>query len=255
MARNLDRLLVLVLAAAALTLSMACSSADPASGDEAPPAASTKGLDESPYILAQQFDLSISVTTTALRGSYSRLNKDHTCEGLDTSPPVSWEGVPANAKSLVLLFDDPASDELAGLGTWTHWVVYSIPPEVTEIVAAQPTSTLSAQGINLGKNAYGDIGYTGPCPTPTLVYQPSASGVLPGGRVGHTPPRVAEERPYYFRIYALDKEIDLESGPSRNVLLREIDGHIVGAGVAEVPFRSTKKIACRNLTCLSDLKR
>ncbi len=255
MARVLARLLVLLLAVSALTISVACSSADPDSEDEAAAAASTDGLDETPYVLAQQFDLSISVTTTALRGSFTRLNKDHTCEGLDTSPPISWEGVPASAKSLALLFDDPASDQLAGVGRWTHWVVYSIPPDVKEIVAAQPTSTLVALGVNLGENDYGDIGYTGPCPTPTLVYQPSASGVLPGGRVGHTPPRVAEERPYYFRLYALDRELDLESGANRNALLREMDGHIVGAGVAEVPFRSTKKISCRNLTCLSNLKR
>ncbi len=243
------------LAVAALALLAACSSADTDSEDDAASAAA--GVpDETPYELTQQFDLSISVTTTALQGTFSRLHKDHSCEGRDISPPVSWEGVPAEAKSLALLFDDPASDELQGLGMWTHWVVYGIPPDVTEIAADQPTSTVLSIGAKLGKNDYGDVHYTSICPTPTLTYTADASRVRAGGNVGFVPPTVAKERPYFFRLYALDKEIDLEPGKSRNALLREIDGHIVAGGVVAVPFKSTRKVLCRVVDrCLSTLQR
>ena len=53
----------------------------------------------------------------------------YTCEGQDVSPPLAWEGVPNDAKSLVLIIDDPdAPDPKAPEMVWVHWVVYNIPP-------------------------------------------------------------------------------------------------------------------------------
>ena len=226
------RLTILLVAAIAFGALIACSSDDSEGGEEsaaavAAPAPPASPVDEPPYELTQAFDLTVNVTTTSYSGGFNRLNKDHSCEGLNISPDLSWEGVPAETKSIAILFDDPKSDEMGGEGMWTHWVIYSIPPAVTSIDADQSTSTdILPFGAKLGRNDYGNSYYRGPCPTPTVL-------------VGFGDPVSAEERPYYFRLYALDKEIDLQPGASRNALLREIDGHIIAGGEAVVLFRST----------------
>ena len=65
---------------------------------------------------------------------FAEIPKLYTCEGEDQSPPLSWSGVPAEAKSLVLIIDDPdAPDPDAPKMTWVHWVMYNIPPNTTEL--------------------------------------------------------------------------------------------------------------------------
>jgi Raf kinase inhibitor-like YbhB/YbcL family protein len=101
----------------------------------------------------------------------------YTCEGQDVSPPLAWAGVPANAKSLVLVVDDPdAPDPAAPKMTWVHWVLYNIPPgpgSLAEGVRRLPPGTLE------GSNDWGRTGYGGPCP--------------PIGR-----------HRYFYKLYALD---------------------------------------------------
>jgi hypothetical protein len=86
----------------------------------------------------------------------------HTCEGEDVSPPLAWSGVPANAKSLALIVDDPdAPDPAAPKMTWVHWVLYNIPASASALAegaSALPAGTL--QGLNDWKRT----GYGGPCP-------------------------------------------------------------------------------------------
>src|ERR1700704_7145889 len=88
----------------------------------------------------------------------------YTCEGQDISPPLAWTGAPPDAKSLVLIVDDPdAPDPAAPKMTWVHWVLYNMPPDtsgLSEAVAptALPTGTLQ------GKNDWKRTGYGGPCP-------------------------------------------------------------------------------------------
>jgi Raf kinase inhibitor-like YbhB/YbcL family protein len=86
----------------------------------------------------------------------------YTCEGDDLSPPLAWSGVPANAKSLALIVDDPdAPDPAAPKMTWVHWVLYNIPASaaaLAEGAKALPAGTL--QGLNDWKRT----GYGGPCP-------------------------------------------------------------------------------------------
>jgi Raf kinase inhibitor-like YbhB/YbcL family protein len=101
----------------------------------------------------------------------------YTCEGQDVSPPLAWTGVPPNAKSLVLIVDDPdAPDPAAPKMTWVHWVLYNIPPgagSLPEGAKQLPPGTL--QGLNDWKRT----GYGGPCP--------------PIGR-----------HRYFFKLYALE---------------------------------------------------
>ncbi len=124
----------------------------------------------------------------------------YTCEGQDISPPLSWSGVPADAKSLVLIVDDPdAPDPAAPKMTWTHWVLYNLPPDATalpEDVRQLPAGTLS------GLNDWKRIGYGGPCP--------------PIGR-----------HRYFHKLYALDTVLPDLGRPTKAALEARIEGHVI----------------------------
>lgn len=207
----------------------ACSSDEPG-------AAQSEGEEESAedlltnYEIQQSFDLTINVTSTTVDPRNGRLVQDHTCEGAGTSPHVAWEGVPAEAKSLALVFEDPASDELGGQGLWTHWVLHSIPPSVTELAVGEASVEVLGNGARHGMNDYDESKYSGPCPNPTIVFT--------GGTANFTAPIAAKERPYYFRLYALDSEVDVPVGADRDAVLTAIDGHIIAGGVLEMPYKS-----------------
>ena len=118
---------------------------------------------------------------------------EFTCDGDDVSPPLTIEDVPENAKSLVLISDDPD----APAGTWDHWIVFNIPPSTAEI----PKGT-EPQGVG-GKNSWGRTGYGGPCP-PSGTHR------------------------YFFRLYALDTKLDLSEGSTKKDLEKAMEGHIIG---------------------------
>ncbi|MFA5410965.1 MAG: YbhB/YbcL family Raf kinase inhibitor-like protein [Candidatus Omnitrophota bacterium] len=116
--------------------------------------------------------------------------KKFACEGEDINPPLVIEDVPAKAKSLALIMDDPD----APLGTWVHWVVFNLPviPRIEE------NSIPGKQGItNSGRK-----GYHGPCP-PSGTHR------------------------YYFKVYALDTMLDLKEGISKGALEKAMQGHIL----------------------------
>jgi Raf kinase inhibitor-like YbhB/YbcL family protein len=117
------------------------------------------------------------------------------CEGDDVSPSLSWSGAPEGARSLALIVDDPDAPG----GTFTHWLAWAIEPATGglgegEIVPME------------GRNDFGTIGYRGPCPPP-----------------GHGPHR------YFFHLYALDADVDLERGAGKRDLERALEGHVLGA--------------------------
>ncbi len=111
-----------------------------------------------------------------------------TCDGKDKIPTLEISGVPADAKSLALVMDDPDAPK----GTWDHWIAWNIPVvnKITGLV-----------GIG-GKNSWGKTGYGGPCP-PSGTHR------------------------YYFKIYALDNELDLPEGSSKTELMTAMEGHIL----------------------------
>lgn len=116
--------------------------------------------------------------------------KKFTCEGQDISPALDIEGVPKEAKSLVLIMDDPD----APMGTWVHWVVYDIPI----IKRVEENSVPGKQGMNnFGRKDYG-----GPCP-PSGTHR------------------------YFFKIYALDTFLNLDEGMSKGELEKAMQGHIL----------------------------
>jgi Raf kinase inhibitor-like YbhB/YbcL family protein len=125
-----------------------------------------------------------------------------TCQGDDASPALSWSGVPAKAKSLVLIVDDPdAPDPANPKMTWVHWVLYNIPPTVSELPPAVAVSHLPA-GSRQGINDWKRTGYGGPCP--------------PIGR-----------HRYFHKLYALDIELPDLNQPTKAQLETAMKGHII----------------------------
>jgi Raf kinase inhibitor-like YbhB/YbcL family protein len=119
-----------------------------------------------------------------------------TCDGSDTSPPLQITGVPSEAKSLVLIADDPDAPS----GLFTHWLVWNIPPQTNSISEGS-----APKGVH-GTNDFGKPDYKGPCPPPGT-------------------------HRYSFKIYALDRELDLRGGAKRGQLDAAMKGHVVAQGV------------------------
>jgi len=104
------------------------------------------------------------VLTSAAFAAFGAIPALYTCEGRDVSPALAWTGVPAAAKSLVLIVDDPdAPDPKAPKLTWVHWVLYNIPASVTGLPEGVASSALPA-GTREAKNDWKRTGYGGPCP-------------------------------------------------------------------------------------------
>lgn len=123
----------------------------------------------------------------------SEIPLKYTCDGFDASPPLSFSEIPANAKSLVLIVDDPD----APAGTWLHWTLFNISPDITDI-EENSIPTGAVQGIT----SFGRPGYGGPCP--------------PSG-IHH----------YYFKLYALDTVLNLATGVQLEELMNAIKGHVI----------------------------
>lgn len=126
-----------------------------------------------------------------------KIPRIYTCQGEDISPPLEISEVPPHAKALVLIMDDP--DVPASIRKdrmFVHWVVYNIKPTTVKIEEnAEPFGTL-------GKNTIGQMEYRGPCP----------------------PDR---EHRYFFKLYAIDKTLDLAPGATKEDVLKAIEGHVL----------------------------
>src|SRR5262245_42714804 len=83
-----------------------------------------------------------------------------TCDGGDVSPALAFSGVPAGAKGLALVADDPDAPS----GTWVHWVAWNIPPDRHGLAEGVPKKEGLPDGTRQGRNDFGRPGYGGPCP-------------------------------------------------------------------------------------------
>src|SRR5579872_2361998 len=151
--------------------------------------------------LGQNEKAALRVTSKAFENGGTIPSK-YTCDGADISPPIKWEGVPSEAKSLALICDDPD----APAGTWVHWVIYNIQPDRKSL----PEKISKARDIianwHQGKNDFGNYGYGGPCP--------------PGGKAHR----------YFFKLYALDIDPKPQSEMSKADLVKAMEGHILAEG-------------------------
>ena len=134
----------------------------------------------------------LSITSPAFQNN-GTIPAKYTCDGDDVNPALSIEGIPGEAKSLVLIVDDPD----APMGTFVHWVVWNIPPK-------ERIEEDSAPGVE-GVNDFGKRSYGGPCP-PSGTHR------------------------YFFKIYALDAKLDLDTNSRKEDVERAMKGHMLARG-------------------------
>ncbi len=127
-----------------------------------------------------------------------------TCKGANSSPPLKFSGVPTSAKSLALIVDDP--DAPGGL--FTHWLLWKIAP-ATIMIGEKTVPSGTVQGTN----DFGKPGYGGPCP-PSGTHR------------------------YFFRLFALDRPLDLAPNAKRADFDKALAGHVLAR--AELMARSTR---------------
>lgn len=151
--------------------------------------------------------MSISVTSASFK-SGEPIPKQHTEDGEDRSPPLSWSSLPNGTKQLALICDDPDAPRAE---PWVHWVIYHLPGTLTALPegVAKSAKLDNPTGAVQGRNSWSSgqtVGYRGPAP--------------PAGKVHH----------YRFRLYALDSELKLDEGLDKSELLKAMEGHILAWG-------------------------
>lgn len=128
--------------------------------------------------------------------------RDHTCDGEDASPPLKWTAVPSGTRAFALIVTDPDAPG----GTFTHWVVYNLPAGKSELGAGVAKQDQLADGTRQGRNDFGKVGYSGPCP-----------------------PRGAPHR-YVFTLYALNNVLDVPARATRATVEGAMQGHVIAQG-------------------------
>lgn len=124
-----------------------------------------------------------------------RIPSKYTCNGENINPPLEIADVPENTKSLLLIVDDPD----APMGTWVHWVVININPDITEI-----KENSVPDGGREANTTFGKPGYGGPCP--------------PGGT-----------HRYFFKLYALNKMLEIDKSRDKESVLIQMEGSILAS--------------------------
>ena len=224
--------IALLMAVAAMAFA-ACSSGD--GDDGATGAAATDSTDAAepavddtgPYKLTQQFDLSITMSSTKFNET-RRIPRMYGCKQDNVSVPISWGDVPDGAVSLALLMD---STQYPG-ERHVHWLLWNIPVDLRELpeaVANGPDAPSVGPKAAQGTNSDDTVGWSGPCPEPvTLGVSTSRTGTAGGLRSVADAERSTAE--YFFKLYALDTELDLGPETDKNAFLRAIEGHVIAGG-------------------------
>ncbi len=140
--------------------------------------------------------MSLNVFSTAFE-SEQTIPAQYTCDGDDISPPLSWMLGPPGTKGYALIMDDPD----APLGTWVHWLAWNI--HDTKLAE---NGAKKGEGFVQGTNSWKRRGYGGPCPPPG-------------------------SHRYYFKLFALDDDLDARPETTKQDLLEAMDGHVLAEGV------------------------
>lgn len=125
----------------------------------------------------------------------------YSCNGVNVSPSLDWEGIPEGTKSIALIFDDPDAPG----GTFVHWVIFNLPADTKGLPEHVMGRELMDDGSKHGLNTYGLVGYNGPCP-PKGTHR------------------------YFFKLYALDVKLDLPPLVQKDELLEAMEEHILDQG-------------------------
>lgn len=137
-------------------------------------------------------NINMKITSSAFENN-GKIPPKFTCQGLDISPDLQIENVPAGTASLAIIMDDPDAPN----GTWNHWLVWNIDPQ-TKLI---PENVANDFAI-MGNNSWPKQSYGGPCP--------------PSGN-----------HRYFFKLFALKTILDLPAGSSKEALLKAMEGKII----------------------------
>jgi Raf kinase inhibitor-like YbhB/YbcL family protein len=151
-----------------------------------------KGGIEEKEIVVNSVGFNMKITSSAFDNNQS-ISSKYTCNGENVSPPLEFLDVPEKTKSLVLIVDDPD----APVGTWAHWVVYNIGPNVGEV----KENSVPAGGAE-GVTSFGRAEYGGPCP-PQGVHR------------------------YFFKLYALNKTLSFEGKVDKEAVMEAMKGAVI----------------------------
>jgi Raf kinase inhibitor-like YbhB/YbcL family protein len=146
--------------------------------------------------------MTMTMTMTLTSNAFTEgqpIPAQYTGDGRNGSPPLKWADPPADTQNFALICEDPDAPR----GTWTHWVLFNLPPESRDLREGVPPEGTLADGAMQGKNDFGNLGYGGPAP-----------------------PRGKPHR-YFFKLYALDRRLDLRPGATRSQVLAAMAGHVL----------------------------
>jgi Raf kinase inhibitor-like YbhB/YbcL family protein len=144
--------------------------------------------------------MEMRLTSTAFR-SGDPIPDMYSCDGANISPPLHWDDVPEGTKSLALICEDPD----APVGVFSHWVYYNIPPSINMLPEDVLPMRYPDIGGEQGTNDFNKIGYGGPCPP-------------------------EDTHRYFFKIYALDTVLKIDSGARKERIEQAIKGHVLAKG-------------------------
>lgn len=123
----------------------------------------------------------------------------YTCDGENVSPPLKFLQIPPGVKSFALIVDDPDAPK----GTFDHWILWNLPPEIRELSEGALEIQQLVPKPKQGTNGYRKQKYQGPCP--------------PAGKPHH----------YFFKLYALNTQLNLPDGASKQEVEKAMEGHVI----------------------------
>jgi Raf kinase inhibitor-like YbhB/YbcL family protein len=185
-----------------LVLTCGCTAPGTTSPDT-PSTPATTSISAQVSPASEDFTLTVNSVTPG-----ATLPQEFTCTGSSRTPGVSWVNVPSGTRSFVLILDDPDAPS----GTFTHWLIYNIPPEALSIDPGQPDGKVLSDGAQIGMNSAGSRGYYPPCPPPGKAHR------------------------YMFRLYAVDMIISQPSA-DRASIDWALDGHTLGESQVVTTFK------------------
>ncbi len=146
-------------------------------------------------------------TGIAVALGFEQFPRENTCEGANLSPRIEIQG--CNATSLAIILEDTDAPS----GTFIHWIIWNIPPNhIIPSAIAKKANLSDPFQCRQGYNDFGEIGYAGPCPPSGMPHR------------------------YFFRVFCLDRMLDLPAGASAEKLKEAMQGHIVQQGQAMARF-------------------
>jgi len=148
----------------------------------------------------------ITLSSTSLKDG--KVPREYTCDGTDASPPLTWTAPPGGTRSLALVVIDPDAPG----GTFTHWVLFNLPAGSGGLPQAVPMQGQLSDGSVQGRNDFGRLGYSGPCPPPGNPHR------------------------YVFTLFALDRTLDATAGSDPSQVESKMNGHVLARAEMTVRY-------------------